>query len=233
MASAFFSASRNVQIVLASGTPWLSDRPRKRMKESRSLIRYSVRSSGSECTVWRIGALNIGATSNGGRRPFERSALGTAASSARRNISKSTTAVRRSRSSPFAESSARGSSKSKIPGTPVAMIAPRRMTHEITSASKARGLLEVSICIIIRPAGVIAPIRMAMISVRLQSHDIYNFMVIIPLAATGGFSPLARSAPGSARQVLNVALTLEDFGLYAPQMDRYRSRWARSPTMSS
>src|SRR5215218_8921577 len=42
---ALVSASRKVQIVLASGTGSARPRPRKRMKESRSFIRNSVRSS--------------------------------------------------------------------------------------------------------------------------------------------------------------------------------------------
>ena len=53
------SASRKVQIVFASGTLSASDNPRKRMNDSRSLIRYSVRSSDSEWLACRIRTLNI------------------------------------------------------------------------------------------------------------------------------------------------------------------------------
>ena len=53
------SASRKVQIVFASGTGSDSPSPRKRMNESRSLIRNSVRSSDSEWLACRIRTLNM------------------------------------------------------------------------------------------------------------------------------------------------------------------------------
>ena len=59
IAAASFSASRNVQIVLASGTASARLSPRNRMNDSRSLIRYSARSSESECIACRINILNI------------------------------------------------------------------------------------------------------------------------------------------------------------------------------
>ena len=53
------SASRKVQIVLASGTVSASPRPRKRMNDSRSRIRYSVRSSDRLWLACRTSVLNI------------------------------------------------------------------------------------------------------------------------------------------------------------------------------
>src|SRR4051812_43401482 len=58
-APARFSPSRNVQIVLASGTASATLMPRKRMNDSRSLIRYSQRSSDRECIACRIRTLNM------------------------------------------------------------------------------------------------------------------------------------------------------------------------------
>src|SRR3954454_13653460 len=67
----------------------------------------------------------------GGRPPFERSARDTAASSAGRNISKSTSALTRSRSSPLAESSRNRSSTSKNPGIRFVMSAPQSRPHAV------------------------------------------------------------------------------------------------------
>ena len=53
------SASRKVQIVLASGTVSANPRPRKRMNDSRSRIRYSVRSSDRLWLTCRASVLNI------------------------------------------------------------------------------------------------------------------------------------------------------------------------------
>jgi hypothetical protein len=53
------SASRKVQMVLASGTGSASPKPRKRMKESRSLMRNSVRSSDRLWQACRISTLNM------------------------------------------------------------------------------------------------------------------------------------------------------------------------------
>src|SRR5881398_278170 len=53
------SASRKVQIVLASGTASDSPSSRKRMNESRSLIRNSVRSSDSEWLACRIRIFHV------------------------------------------------------------------------------------------------------------------------------------------------------------------------------
>ena len=58
-APARFSASRNAQIVLASGTGSVSPRPRKRMNDRRSLMRYSQRSSESPCIACSSRILNI------------------------------------------------------------------------------------------------------------------------------------------------------------------------------
>ena len=66
------------------------------MNDSRSLIRYSVRSSDRLWLACRIRTLNISTWSNGGRPPFERSDRGTARSRSARNTSKSTTAFSRS-----------------------------------------------------------------------------------------------------------------------------------------
>jgi hypothetical protein len=54
------SASRNVQIVLASGTASERPSPRKRINDSRSLITYSQRSSDNECIAWRATLLREG-----------------------------------------------------------------------------------------------------------------------------------------------------------------------------
>ena len=72
IAPVWIRRSRNSQTVLASGTRSDSPRPRKRMKERRSLIRYSVRSSGKLLSVWIIRILNISTGSNGGRPPWLR-----------------------------------------------------------------------------------------------------------------------------------------------------------------
>src|SRR3954469_23983440 len=72
------SASRNVQIVFASGTASASSSSRKRMNESRSLIRNSVRSSDSEWLACRIRIFHMNTWSNAGRPPFEPSERGTA-----------------------------------------------------------------------------------------------------------------------------------------------------------
>jgi hypothetical protein len=53
------SASRKAQIVLASGTVSASPRPRNRMNDSRSRIRYSVRSSDRLWWACRMSVLNI------------------------------------------------------------------------------------------------------------------------------------------------------------------------------
>jgi len=93
------SASRKVQIVLASGTVSESPKPRKRMNDSRSRIRYSVRSSDRLWLACSTSVLNISTWSKGGRPPFARSERGTARSRSARNNSKSTTAFSRSPSS--------------------------------------------------------------------------------------------------------------------------------------
>src|SRR4051812_20998411 len=61
------SHSRKSQIVRASGTRSPSDSPRKRMNESRSLIRYSARSSDRLFAAWMTRILNIITGSSGGR----------------------------------------------------------------------------------------------------------------------------------------------------------------------
>src|SRR4051794_16313728 len=86
------SASRNVQIVFASGTASASSSSRKRMNESRSLIRNSVRSSDSEWLACRIRIFHMNTWSNAGRPPFEPSERGTARARSGRNASKSTIA---------------------------------------------------------------------------------------------------------------------------------------------
>ncbi len=98
--SARVSASRKVKIVLASGTG--SDGPepkeaheRKRMKESLSVIRNSVRSSDSEWLAWRISTLNMKTRSNGGRPPFDPSERDTERARSSRNSSKSTMRLNR------------------------------------------------------------------------------------------------------------------------------------------
>ena len=53
------SASRKVQIVLASGTVSASPKPRKRMNDSRSRIRYSARSSDRLWLLCSTSTLNI------------------------------------------------------------------------------------------------------------------------------------------------------------------------------
>ena len=53
------SASRKVQIVLASGTGSDRPSPRNRMNDSRSLIRNSVRLSDSEGLACRISTYHI------------------------------------------------------------------------------------------------------------------------------------------------------------------------------
>ena len=89
--------------------------PRKRMNESRSLIRNSARSSDRLWLACRISTRNISTWSKGGRPPRERSARGTALSRSGRKSSKSTKPFSRSSVSPFAESSFRRSSISKNP----------------------------------------------------------------------------------------------------------------------
>src|SRR4051794_34971881 len=69
------SASRNVQIVFASGTASASSSSRKRMNESRSLIRNSVRSSDSEWLACRVRIFHMNTWPNAGRPPFEPSDL--------------------------------------------------------------------------------------------------------------------------------------------------------------
>ena len=80
------SRSRNSQIVLASGTRSPSDSPRKRMNESRSLIRNSVRSSDRLFCAWITRILNIITASKAGRPPFRRSAYANAASRGSENL---------------------------------------------------------------------------------------------------------------------------------------------------
>ena len=69
------------------GTLSVSPSPRKRMNDSRSLIRNSARSSERLFWAWITRILNIITGSNGGRPPFEPSPYLRAVSSSGRNIS--------------------------------------------------------------------------------------------------------------------------------------------------
>ena len=116
IAPAFVSRSRNAQMVFASGTLSVSPSPRKRMNESRSLIRNSARSSERLFCAWMTRILNIITGSNGGRPPFAPSPYPSAVSSSGRNISKSTTAANASSWSPMSLSRLSRSSTSNSPG---------------------------------------------------------------------------------------------------------------------
>ena len=101
-----------VQIVLASGTASARPRPRKRMIElrsgstSRSLTRYSALRPTARASPGKSRTLNFSTRSKAGRQPLLPSDRGTARSNFGRNGAKSTRAVIRSRSMPFATSPA-------------------------------------------------------------------------------------------------------------------------------
>jgi hypothetical protein len=78
-----------------------SPRPRKRMKDSRSLIRYSQRSSDNPCMAASSRTLNISTWPKAGRPPLLPSDRAIAYSNLGRNRAKSTRAAIRSRSSPL------------------------------------------------------------------------------------------------------------------------------------
>lgn len=115
MAPARVRRSRNTQTVLASGTRSDRPNPKQCMKERRSLIKYSVRSSERLFRIWMTRVLNISTGSNADACLCSRLNTSSALSRSARNTAKSTARENASSWSPNPLNRASRSSTSKKP----------------------------------------------------------------------------------------------------------------------